>query len=316
MGRSLTGEVLVSLARSVPSQRVLLRLRGPVLEARHHLHHTIPDVVRDRIGSTLQHFEDDIHVPADVLGVLLRQDGDLQDQLLLEEVVTRPQNLEELIHDLLPVLRPAKRVEQVQRLSADGNVGFVHLIQDLVLVPVQVLVRGQVARQPGHGLQAQVPDVRIRRGEEDPKQSRSGLGGLGVGRVLEVDHEVHGLEEDGVLRIGSVLPLRIHLCAPLAGTWLQRSRAPLRGRLRQDALKDQVQPMQQLCIKYGHREELQDAKKLALQPGRGNVVVLVVLGAEALNQVGQALAHGHHHARPRRGRKLPHLQDAQHEATS
>ena len=93
------------------------------------------------------------------------------------------------------------------------------------------------------------------------------------------------LEEDGVLRIGSVLPLRIHLQiqkriarkaaagsprafvrllpAPghwpktqetrlllhssalpvLLGAWLQRSRAPLRGRLRQDALKDQVQPM-------------------------------------------------------------------------
>mmetsp|Transcript_73252 Transcript_73252/g.218576 ORF Transcript_73252/g.218576 Transcript_73252/m.218576 type:complete len:215 (+) Transcript_73252:1448-2092(+) len=193
---ALPRERLQCLACGVPLQRALLGLTEAVLETRHHLHHAEQDIVGDRVRRALQHPEHDVHVPVVVRGVLLCENRYLEDQLLLQEGVTLGQEVQQLVDDLLPVLRPAKGVEQVEGLAADRDVRLVHLLEDEALVPLQVLMRADVRGQPCHRLQAKVPDVRISGGDECAEEARCGARGLGIAPVLEVNHEVHGFEED------------------------------------------------------------------------------------------------------------------------
>mmetsp|Transcript_106621 Transcript_106621/g.270772 ORF Transcript_106621/g.270772 Transcript_106621/m.270772 type:complete len:215 (-) Transcript_106621:1152-1796(-) len=193
----------------------LLLLWQALLEAGDDLHDAVPHLVGDRVWSTFQHPENHVHVPAEVRRVALREDGDLEHELLLEKQVAVAQDLQELVHDLLPVFWRAQRVEQVQRLPTDRDVRLVHLLQDQVLVPLQVLVHGLHDRQPSHGLQTEVSNVRVRGGDECAEEASRGPQRVWVTAVPELDHEVHCLEEDRVFGVRAVLPFGIRLASLL-----------------------------------------------------------------------------------------------------
>mmetsp|Transcript_16247 Transcript_16247/g.48311 ORF Transcript_16247/g.48311 Transcript_16247/m.48311 type:complete len:661 (-) Transcript_16247:668-2650(-) len=309
----LAGQVLERLAGGVGLQTLLLLLAGAVLEARDHLHDPVPDLVGYRLRRALEHPEHHIDIPREVWRVPLGENRDLQDELLLQQRVADAQELQELIDDLLPVLGPAKRVQQVQRLSSDRDVGLVHLLQDQVFVPVQVLVHVRVDRKARHRLQAQVPDVRVRRRDERAQQAGRGPQRVGLAAVAKLDHQVHRLEQHAVLGVGAVLALRVGLAALLDRAPGRRG-GPLGRRLREDAVQHRVDPLQGVRSEHLRREELQYSQQLGLQPRGGHVVVLVMVRALALHQVLQASADGRDDLGPFLDWVGAHLEDAEHEA--
>mmetsp|Transcript_105001 Transcript_105001/g.297251 ORF Transcript_105001/g.297251 Transcript_105001/m.297251 type:complete len:339 (-) Transcript_105001:421-1437(-) len=227
--------------------------------------------------------------------------------------VALPKDLEQLVHDRLPVVGPAQRVQQVQRLAADGDVRLVHLLQDGHPVSLQVLLRSGIRGQPGHGFEAEVSDVRVRRLGKIAQQPGGHRDELWVALVLQMDHEVHRLEKNGMLRVGAVLALRVGLAAlHLAARVLQGR--PLACRLDENHMENVPDLAEHFLVQDLHREELQNAKQLRLKPRAGHMVIDVVLWAFALHELRQGVHHRGHDLEPLGGREGPLLQDAEHQA--
>ena len=118
------------------------------------LDNSIPDIVLDLC--TLDQPDRHIHVPDQVLGELLGQNCDLEDQVVMQvrihTILQVTQQFLNYSRDILPV---ANEVEQVQGSLPDGDVWVVQVDQDLLEVVGQVVPDCQLA----HGLQAQVSEV-------------------------------------------------------------------------------------------------------------------------------------------------------------
>mmetsp|Transcript_24803 Transcript_24803/g.53939 ORF Transcript_24803/g.53939 Transcript_24803/m.53939 type:complete len:234 (-) Transcript_24803:1323-2024(-) len=204
-------QILEGLASCVALKFVLVRFAHSLFEASNDLHHTVPNFVRDRVWGAFEHPENNVHVPTEVGCIPFSEDGNFQDELLLQQNVARAEDLEQLVDDVLPVRRRAERVEEVEGLPADGDIAFVHLFQDEIFVALQMLVHALHYRQSSHRFQAQVPDVRIRRGDKRTQQPSRGAEGVGVASFPQLNHQIHRFEENGMLRVGPVLSFGIGL---------------------------------------------------------------------------------------------------------
>mmetsp|Transcript_26698 Transcript_26698/g.70093 ORF Transcript_26698/g.70093 Transcript_26698/m.70093 type:complete len:227 (-) Transcript_26698:135-815(-) len=110
-----------------------------------------------------------------------------------------------------------------------------------------------------------------------------------------------------MLSVGPVLALGIFLSSRLLAASVGGKRA-VRGWLREHCVEDAVDVLQLVRVEGLERKELQNSKKLGLEPRSGHVIILVVLRAFVLHEVIEASEDGGDEFRPLDGRMRAHLE--------
>mmetsp|Transcript_17684 Transcript_17684/g.56563 ORF Transcript_17684/g.56563 Transcript_17684/m.56563 type:complete len:324 (-) Transcript_17684:512-1483(-) len=216
----------------------------------------VPDLVRHLVARRADELQHHVHVPRVVRREPLRQDGDLEDELLLDVVVRIVEVVEQLAHRLLDGGGVAHRVHEVERAAADRDVRILEREEDRRLVLLQVVERVRLLlAEARHRVEPEVADVCLTDRDEAAEQVDALRQRLG--RLPEVDREVDRLEEHRVRRVVLVDVLG-HLGA--GDDPLQHLRdAQLEG------------------VLLGGREVLQHLEELDLEPRGGDAVVQVVV---------------------------------------
>mmetsp|Transcript_6732 Transcript_6732/g.23492 ORF Transcript_6732/g.23492 Transcript_6732/m.23492 type:complete len:322 (-) Transcript_6732:362-1327(-) len=249
-----------------PPRRVLLQ----VLVIGHDLHHAVPDGVAHKLPREADQPHHRVHVPPQVGRELLREDGDLEGDLLPDSEVGVAQVPQQLVHDPARVLPVAHAVEQLQRAAADGDIGVVEGGDDLRLVTPDRLHHLGDHAHAAHVLEAEVADVGLPYGDELPQQRHALAHELVL--PVQVHHEPQRLEQHGVRGVVLVDDLH-HLSA------------------HQHALQHAEQRALHRAV-LGRRVVLQHAHDLHLEP-RGGQAVVGVLGGHVL--VGDEPVEDLHH---------------------
>mmetsp|Transcript_22947 Transcript_22947/g.39673 ORF Transcript_22947/g.39673 Transcript_22947/m.39673 type:complete len:380 (-) Transcript_22947:496-1635(-) len=269
------------------SEQHLLRgvlVDGGVVD--HDLHHTVPDGLGHEITGHQDHLHHRVHVPAQVRGELLGENGDLHDDVFLHRAVRLGQVRQQVRHDHLSVGAVGKHIHEVQSALADGDISVLKALEHGALVHLHGLGAIELGHA-GHGVQAQVADVGVLHRDKAAQQAAH--------LVLEIrgsvgtveDDQVDGLEEDAVVSVALVQTLR-HFGSD------------------QNVAQDLVQQL----IVIGHLVVLQQAQALHLQPRTGSAVIQVIRRAGAADhqtvQNGDHVGHQRLEVRGVRGNQAEH----------
>ena len=168
------------------------------------LHDAVPDGVGYVVTGDRNELKDGIDVPAEVGGVLLGQDGDLEHHLLADGSIGECKMSDQLVDDPLGVIGVAHDKEQVEGATADGYVGILERYEDGGLVLLDSLGRSFDLSQTGHGHETEVTNIGLTDGNELAQKLHGTVSELDWPGGSPADDEVDRLEEDGMVGVGLV----------------------------------------------------------------------------------------------------------------
>lgn len=143
--------------------------------------------------------QDRVDIPLIFDGELLGQDGDFEHHLLPERIVGHLHVLQQLGDDGLRVGGVAHRVEEVEASSPNRNVLVPERLDDDGLVHLDGVEAVTPSGEMSHRVETEVAHVGLFGADEAAEEVRCRVNNGRFG--IEVDGEVDGLEEDGVLSV-------------------------------------------------------------------------------------------------------------------
>ena len=164
----------------------------------------VPDGVGNVIAGGGDELQDGVNVPAEVGGILLGEDGNLEDHLLPDGGVSQGEVGDELVDDALGIVGIAHNEEEVEGTTADGDVGILEGNQDGGLVLLDTLGGSLDLGQAGHGHEAKVADVWLPDRDELAEELHGPIAELDGSSGTPANDEVDGLEENGMVGVGLV----------------------------------------------------------------------------------------------------------------
>lgn len=245
------------------------------------LHDPVPDGIGDVISGDADELEDGVDVPPEVGGVLLGQDGDLEDHLLPNASVGLGEVGDELVDDALCVVGVAHDEEQVEGPAAHGDVRVLEADEDGGLVLLDPVGRPLDLGQARHGHEAQVADVGLPDRDELAQELHGPVSELRGAACPPAHDEVDRLEEDGVVGVGLVDGVGHVGVGEDPGDGrreLGHVGLGLAGRDRAAAVGHGTGPVPS----DGVGVELEELEQLDLKPGARGAVVQVLPGAGLL----------------------------------
>eukprot|EP01033_Poteriospumella_lacustris_P006333 gene6332-gene6992 len=230
----------------------------------------LDDTEPDRFRDIIARHDDDLHhrvdVPFEVARVLLRQNGDLDDDVFFDGGIGNDQVLDQFFDDIAGIVLVRHYVQEDQGTFTQRHVGVLQGIQDRRLVWLDHLRTFQFG-QSRHRIDRQIANVGVFQVDE-LAQERQRLFTQLIGAVGAIGNDqVDGLEENRVLRV--VLIGRIVSIVVL---------------LRSDeGLHEDV--VEQIHLRRIGRDLviLQEAQALHLEPRRSNAAVQILLWASVVD---------------------------------